>query len=151
MHWGLPIGSFFIFFAFTYDIHRSIAFSLAYIFLIFIHEIGHAIAARLLGLHLFKIELFGLGGVGHVEPAPQTRFEGIVLYSSGVLAQLVILMVTVIYLSFFGDSKFLISDDIVFTFTYLNMILLVLNLIPSRLTSGYDSDGKMIFHFLRMK
>jgi Zn-dependent protease len=151
VHWSLPLGSFFICYMFTYDVSKSFYISLTYIFLITAHELGHAIAIMSLRFSLNKVELFGFGGVCHCETMPTKRTDGLIMYSSGVLAQLSILIITLIYLKLYGHPTGMVWKDIVFTLVYINSILIVLNLIPSKLSNGFDSDGRMIIRFFKLK
>ena len=58
---------------------------------ILLHELGHAVAARLFGVHTREIELTGLGGVARfANPLPRSVLAKTVIYLAGPAANLVL-------------------------------------------------------------
>lgn len=70
-HWSFPLAGMFVAFLVGGSPVQWIAYILAVTCLILIHEFGHFIAARFLGLKIFAVEVLGFGGaLPHVGAAP---------------------------------------------------------------------------------
>ena len=120
-----------------------------------IHELGHAFAARCFDLKVFNIRLHGLGGFCQAE-TPKTLVAAIAFSSAGLLAEALLLVVTVCYFYVFGKPASTIAQCIAITFIYVNGITILMNLLPKkRHYNNFGSDGyllwKLVTHRMRGK
>lgn len=103
--------------------------SLACAVLIILHELGHAAAAWSMGLRVHRITFTGAGGWCYTD-IPPTSGARLLLYSAGALAQLALLVVTVLLLALFGAPAYLPLNCAVIIFTVMNVLMLIVNLVP---------------------
>ena len=105
------------------------AFWLAFTFLVLAHEIGHAIVVSAYRYRALSIDVTGFGGLcrwsGHAN-----GFERSVIAWGGVLAQLVILLLTLLLIAFFGTPPNPHVSQMAYAFLRSDLILIGLNLIP---------------------
>ncbi|MEJ2156889.1 MAG: ATP-dependent Clp protease adaptor ClpS [Desulfobacteraceae bacterium] len=131
-----------------FAIPETIYFCIAYTLLIILHELGHASAARILGLKVFSLEISGAGGLCITEPPPNF-ITAIAFSSAGILAQALLLLGTASYLIIFGNPTSIFGTCLVITFTIANGIVLVLNLIPhKRHGDDFGTDGYLLWKLL---
>jgi ATP-dependent Clp protease adapter protein ClpS/Zn-dependent protease len=124
----------------------AIYFGLGYIILIGVHELGHFAAARYFGLKVIFIEISGFGGRCFSE-RPRAVIDTLVVYCGGLLAQLVLLIGTMLYTAAFGNPTTLLGICLVQTFTVINLIIIVLNIIPGA-PGGIATDGAILWRLL---
>ena len=165
--WGLPVGRIagiriklhwllLLFWAFRLDDYwrgpdKSTGITLWLIFVglvflsILLHELGHCFAARSQGGHAEEVLLWPLGGLAFVS-APYTPRAQLVVAAGGPLVTLLIALVAFLVLPLIGR----LSPELVhsryfqqahFVLVYVNLFLLIFNLIPL-----YPLDGGRIFH-----
>jgi ATP-dependent Clp protease adapter protein ClpS len=147
VHWSFPVSGFFVS-AFTGSTLREVAFfSLGYVLVVAIHEGGHFVAARLSGLRVFAIEISGMGGTCRVERPHRVR-QSVVIYSAGLIAQSVLFLLTQFYLAMCGFPAHPLGQCLVISFTVVNAILLVLNLIPQKASKGLSTDGYVLWRLI---
>ena len=151
--WSLPTGGVLVGSLVHADPKQWGYFCLAYLSLVIIHETGHLLATVALGLKVFSVEISGVGGLCRIETPRQVR-DSVVIYSAGLLAQAVVYSITLAYTDTFGPPTNPFPTAIVFTFTYVNVVLFVINLIPHRnARSGLATDGAVLWalflHVLR--
>lgn len=79
-HWSLAIGV-------LYFASGRVAGALAYLLIVFIHEVGHAVLARRFGLRVHEIVIHGMGGWCRHD-ATDSQWQRSVVAWGGVLAQL---------------------------------------------------------------
>jgi ATP-dependent Clp protease adapter protein ClpS len=111
------------------------------------HEAGHALAASLLGIKVSSIDISGAGGACWTE-APRKISHAAVVYSAGIIVQIILLATVLLYVQVAGDPISRFGQSLVTTFTVVNAILLVINLIPMR-ARGLDTDGAVLWQLLR--
>jgi ATP-dependent Clp protease adapter protein ClpS len=151
VHWSLPAGGA----AVATLVHADPAqwgyFCLAYFLLVFIHESGHVLAALTLRLKVFTIEISGAGGLCRIERPRRVR-HNVFVYTAGLLAQAIVFGITLAYTDAFGSPGTPFANAIHFTFTYVNVGLFALNLIPHRNSrSGLATDGAILWQLFLHK
>jgi hypothetical protein len=118
---------------------------IAFILLVAVHELGHAAAAKFVGVRIDGIVLAGTGGwclLAHAEPlGPRARLA---IYSGGLLAQAFLFGATVLALFVFGAPSHLALTCAVIVFTAFNVLLMCI--------SGFarhGNDGEFIAQAVR--
>jgi len=119
-------------------------FATGYLVIICLHESGHVVAAKYLGLKVSAVELSDLGGLVQCE-TPKDAKSGLVLYSAGVAAQLALLVLTLGCVAWLGKPSGGLALCLVLSFTFVNVLLLVINLIPRMTAFGAPTDGYMLW------
>jgi ATP-dependent Clp protease adapter protein ClpS len=153
VHWSLPAGGILVSVFGHVDPKEWVYYCVAYTLLVIIHESGHVLAAHAHGLRVLSVEISGVGGLCHVE-RPRRISHSIFIYSAGLLAQAAAFFIALAYASIFDFSKSTFAEACIFTFTFVNLCLFVINLIPHRnARSGLATDGwvlwKLLLHVFR--
>jgi ATP-dependent Clp protease adapter protein ClpS/Zn-dependent protease len=147
IHWSFPVGGITISLWGGFDLEAAAYYCFGYIILVGIHEFGHAAAARWSGLDVFAIEISGVGGACHIE-APRTVREAFLVYAAGLLAQLLLLALTALYVAWFGFPVSLFGKCMAATFLFVNVFMLVMNLIPLKESDGIATDGYVLLRLM---
>jgi ATP-dependent Clp protease adapter protein ClpS len=147
VHWSFPVGGLLISAYVGFNIWESVFFCLGYVLVIAIHEAGHAAAARQLGLKVFAIYISGAGGECRSE-SPQTVKGAFFLWSAGLLAQTALFLGTVFYMQIIGKPTSQLARCLVLSFTVVNVILIIINLVPEKSGSGLPTDGYVLWKLL---
>ncbi len=135
-HWTFPaVGLFIAFFLGDVSWITGISLTVAYTSLILIHELGHALAAIYFSHKVRVILITGAGGWCFADE-PQTTLSKFLFYSGGILAQLIFLIAVLFLLYVFGEPSSLMLSCFVFIYTIINVILIIINIIPSKNTDG---------------
>ena len=129
VHWSFCIGGLLLSAVTGFNLVESLYYSIAYVFLIAIHEAGHFFAARSLGLAVFSIEISGLGGQCKIQP-PRAIRDTLFVVSAGLLAQCALLLATVLFIAAFGPPHTPFWKCMANTFTIYNGVLFLMNIIP---------------------
>lgn len=111
---------------------------IAYAALLAIHEVAHAATGRLLGLRVQAIELSGIGGLCRMS-VPRRMRDAWLVYSAGLASQLLLATLTVVAID--GEPQTPFAKAVVITFTWVNAMLFLVNLIPGRTHHGHRTDG----------
>lgn len=146
VHWSLPVGGGAVALLGHVDPREWLFYCLAFTALIAVHEAGHVIAALAQGLRVFEVEISGLGGRCRFEH-PHRIGQSFLVYAGGLLAQLALLLPTLAYVvsrnGFPPDS---LGRAFSITFTFVNVVVLILNLIPMQVDrTGLDTDGSKLW------
>jgi Zn-dependent protease len=149
LHWSFPLGAALPCFVVGFRVEQSIYLCAGYLLLIAIHEIGHAVAAKAYNLDVLAVEISGFGGTCRIEE-PRTVKSALVFASGGLLAQLILLLLTGIFLALFGSPPTLFLNCLVLVFTLVNIILFVGNIVPGKSVGGSVTDGYLIWHGIRL-
>jgi Zn-dependent protease len=112
---------------------------------ILLHELGHAVVARKVGIPMNGITLFVFGGVAEMEGEPATPRSEFLMASAGPL-------VTVVLIAFFGSLTFLgiFPDEakpaqlVCWNLWIVNLGVLIFNLVPAFPLDG----GRVLRSFL---
>ncbi len=147
----------------TYFIFRPVELSgailaavwlMGFIFCILLHELGHALAARLVGVEVKAIVIWLLGGLTTLARRPEKPSHNLFISAAGPLMNMLLgfLFVAAYILLFLlqswelGPSAFTWLQplgELCFSLAFLNIILVVFNLLPI-----YPLDGGNILHAL---
>ncbi|WP_427500657.1 hypothetical protein ACQE3E_13560 [Methylomonas sp. MED-D] len=136
IHWTFPVGGvFFAFFLGNPTLIRTLPLVAAYTILIIFHELGHAIAAKMYSSKVHCILVTGAGGWCIAEK-PKSFSACLLFYAGGVIAQLLLLLATTLYIVTFGSPESKVLGPFVFVFTLVNAVLIIINLIPAGKSDG---------------
>jgi len=122
----------------------TIGYSLAFVALIAIHELGHVAAARALGLKVYSIHVSGLGG-SCLTQVPRGVRDTLILFSGGLAAQLVLLLATLATVMIAGVPQSAVGRSLLMTFTVVNLLIAVINLVPGRISDELSTDGGVLW------
>jgi Zn-dependent protease len=134
VHWTAPLGAF-MFCGFRL---APVAWA-AFVVLILIHEIGHALWVRSARLHLESIDVHGLGGVCRYYGTTTPVRRALIAWG-GVLAQAVLLAIAFVLSRVLPhpaspDVQAIMNDQVWDTFIRVNLMLIAFNLLP---IPGFD-------------
>jgi ATP-dependent Clp protease adapter protein ClpS len=145
VRWSFPVGGVLVASMGHVDPRQWAYYCVAYTLLVLIHEGGHFMAAIVLRLRVFSVEISALGGLCRIQ-RPNHVWQSALVWSAGLIAQLATLILTFAYINVYGTPADGLGRAIVATFTFVNVILLVGNLIPLRsVRSGTPSDGTVLW------
>lgn len=108
---------------------------LCLIALVVLHELGHAVAARACSMRVHAIVLSGYGGCCIVD-IPNQRSQAALVFAGGLLAQLLVLVLTIGYLQVYGPSSSRVANSAVFVLVGINIIFMLVNLAPTQGSDG---------------
>jgi Zn-dependent protease len=122
LHWTLPVGA--LIFA-----GLSPVIWLAFAVIVLVHEGGHALLVRRYGYQVLSIDLTGFGGMCRWAGRPTLHERGVIAWG-GVLAQALLLAVTVGVIAIVGWPTTALGASLAYAFTRTNAAIIVLNLLP---------------------
>jgi Zn-dependent protease len=129
LHWSIPIG------AVVLGRFRFVPwFWAAFLVLVLIHELGHAIMVRAAKARVLSIDAHGAGGVCWWQGDVSDIWRALIAWG-GVLAQAVVLACAYAWLVFVGYPTTSIGAGFADAFTNSNLWLIAINLIP---IPGFD-------------
>lgn len=146
IHWTFPAGG--IIFSLFFSVKDPLGtFSLivAYVALIIVHELGHAIAALLTSSKVYSVLVTGAGGWCFADE-PEQLLPKLMFYAGGLIAQVLLFCITILWLSIMGNPENQIGNHFVLVFTFVNILVFLGNIIPSG-----ENDGRKIYSLLRQK
>jgi len=123
-------------------------YCLAYAALFALHECGHAAVAHALGLRVYSVELSAVGGFCRLQMTRRPRDTWLV-YSAGLAVQILLLLLTLAGVAIFGHAHTPFAVAVVTTFTWVNMMVFLINLLPGRTLSGTQTDGSVLWGLYR--
>ena len=123
-------------------------YCLAYAALFGLHECGHAAVAHALGLQVYSVELSAVGGFCRLQMTRRPRDTWLV-YSAGLAVQILLLLLTLAGVAIFGHAHAPFAVAVVTTFTWVNMMVFLINLLPGRTLSGSQTDGSILWGLYR--
>lgn len=133
LHWTAPLGA--LFFG---RFQWAPAFWFSFLFLIAIHEIGHAVLVRRYGATPITLDIHGLGGLcrwyGSVSPIGTAMIAW-----GGVAAQFVALIFALAALFVFGAPTTAATFQLRSAFVEQNLFLMALNLVPVPPLDGFKA------------
>jgi ATP-dependent Clp protease adapter protein ClpS len=144
IHWSFPLGGLVLAFIAGARLFESICYCLAFAVLIAVHELGHFAAARAFGLKVHAIDISGWGGMCVVQ-IPRSVRHTFVVYAGGLMAQLALLAATLATFCVIDIPRAPPGRSVFITFTFVNVLLGVINLIPSKTYHGLSNDGEVLW------
>jgi ATP-dependent Clp protease adapter protein ClpS/Zn-dependent protease len=148
LHWSFPLGGLLISAWAGFDRYEATYYTAAYLCLILIHELGHLAVARAAGLKVFALYLSGVGGECLIQP-PNTTGQAFRVYAAGLMAQLIVFVLAVLYVAFAGIPNSVLAKCVVNTFIFVNAIMFFSNLIPYVSKDGRANDGHVLWNLVR--
>ena len=128
------------------DIGEGILFAVALFGSILVHELGHAVVGRRLGLAPTRILLHGFGGLCEFARSPKAR-EGVYATAAGPLAGLALGAVAFgVQVATRGQVPFYVTSWLS-TIVWINVFWSLFNLLPMHPLDG----GVVLWHALRLK
>jgi ATP-dependent Clp protease adapter protein ClpS len=143
VHWSCFLGGLMLSAAGAFRTKLMLPLMVGYLLLVLIHEAGHAVAARWLGVHVFAIRMKGLGGTCSMEVAPGARAT-LIVFSAGLVAQIVLFTVTVLAQQLLTHPLGPTWGSFAFAFTFGNAMLFVCSVVPWTGRDGRSSDGRIL-------
>ena len=111
-----------------------------YLSVLLIHECGHMIAAHRMGCRVELIELYPIHGRCCFQQ-PWSRFDHCVIAWGGVLAQAAVALPLVIWLVFFGYTRFDAVNAVLAILGAFSLIVAAYNLLPAGRLDGTVAWG----------
>lgn len=115
---------------------RAMLLAVAVFFTIFLHELGHALTARRLGIKTLDIQLTPMGGMSNLERVPETPMHELYIALSGPAVSLGIALVLWVFASVTGrpldldDGLFHPDTNPFSSLMWVNLVLGLYNLLP---------------------
>lgn len=165
--WGIPVKLHWSFFlviglivyvsiARDLNIQQSLSFSLLVLILficVLLHEMGHALTARRLGIAATDIILSPIGGLARLQPMDSQPRKEIIVAFAGPLVNLVIAFCLFIYLYLtdqpgldfdpYAGLDFISLPALLYYMLFINVLLFLFNLLPA-----FPMDGGRILRAL---
>jgi Zn-dependent protease len=113
-------------------IHNPIASLLvfaAYIGVLLIHEAGHLIAAQLMRCEVISIQIYPIFGITKFE-IPWSRLDHCIIAWGGVIAQAVVAIPLIAFVSTFGYTRFEPLNAMIAILGFFSMGVAAINLLP---------------------
>jgi Zn-dependent protease len=149
VHWSLPLLDVLVAFVpFMYRSGKSalisgVVISLSVMALVLVHEFGHALAAASCGVKVEGIVLSARGGACLVE-RPSSIGKNAVILCGGVVAQLIVFLITAAFINVLGAPRDGPLIALVFVFLGINVFYMLISALPM-----HGSDGSKILDLLR--
>ena len=138
VHWSVAVA-----FPFAWALADNLLLGavgfVCFLVLLVVHEVGHAVAARSFGLDVRGIEIFPFHGQCHFE-LPSHRLDHYLIAWAGVLAQTSLLLIFVAVYAVAAYLPVAINHFLapfIFVFVWLNILILLLNVLPVPGLDGY--------------
>jgi Zn-dependent protease len=135
VHWTTPIGAFF-FCGSLLGVGFVPAAWIAFVFLVIVHELGHAVLVRRYGLRVLSVDVHGLGGacqwVGQTSDVNRAKIAW-----GGIVAQALLLVATTLVAPVVPPNPAV--GQIVQTWTAVNLLVMAFNLLPLRGLDGAEA------------
>ncbi|MGB7605191.1 MAG: M50 family metallopeptidase [Lutisporaceae bacterium] len=139
----IKLNLFFILFLFVSIYIGYIHQSLIIFASVLLHEIGHVVVAKLLGIKVEEIELFPFGGVAKMEDI--TKYGGYMEAFIAIAGPGVTAFIAIIGIVFSGQNELLK------TIGQFNIILLTFNIMPALPMDGGRIIRNILLHFMSYK
>lgn len=130
------------------DIERGLLaflWVLGFLFSIFLHELGHALAAKLVHAEVKSIVIWLLGGLTTLNREPEKPMHRLVIYSAGPFVTFLLgalFLAPYFYMSIrMADSSAYMYFRLSLSLAVLNTVLFIFNILPV-----YPLDGGKILH-----
>lgn len=148
VHWSFPAGGLVLCAWTGFQPLASVYFVFAFTLLVLLHELAHVAAAWWHGLKVFSVEISGFGGECRIQ-APRAIRDTFVVYAAGLFVQLVLLLLAVAWLVALGRfPQDALGRSLAITFTFCNLLMLVVNIIPATAAGGEPNDGRVLWKLM---
>lgn len=145
LHWTTPLGAFFFCGVFLGTAYAPAGWA-AFLVLILVHELGHAVLARRFGLRVVSVDLHGLGGMCRLSGETSDLRRAQIAWG-GVGAQALLLVATALLAPTNASSPAI--AQIVQTWTGVNVLIIAFNLLPF---GGLDgAEAWMLFRWRNVR
>lgn len=121
---------------------------------VFLHELGHAMAAKRYGIKTKDITILPIGGLARLEKMPEKPFEELVVAIAGPLVNIALAGITALFITMPSANELTVqltggvnSGNFFLNFFIVNIWLAVFNLIPAFPMDG----GRVLRALLAMK
>jgi Zn-dependent protease len=129
----------------------SIVFILCIFVTVFLHELGHALAAKNYGIKTKDITLLPIGGLARLERLPEKPVEELIVAFAGPLVNIVLALLTSLFISIPDNPEVLLNQlsggvnpsNFFLNFYIVNIALAIFNLIPA-----FPMDGGRVLRAL---
>lgn len=133
VHWSFWLLPLLVLFS-TSPAAGDVTFRLALLFLIFgcviLHELGHALMARLFRVRTYDITLYPIGGIARLERMPRGAFAEGAIALAGPAVNVVIAAGLIIVQAIVGGLLGSFSSLVLQALVYANVALVLFNLLP---------------------
>ena len=144
IHWSFLFGGLLISALSGFTLPDALYYCAMYTALIVVHELGHVAAAWMSRLRIDSVEISGLGGLCRIQAPRDVRII-LVVYAAGLLAQLAVLALTLVCVAVFGPPVTPLAQCAFKTFVFVNLVLMILNIIPAKVHGGIANDGMVLW------
>lgn len=138
----------------TIQIVWSVIFILSIFITVFLHELGHALAAKRYNIKTKDITLLPIGGLARLESIPEKPKEELVVAIAGPIVNIILAGITALFITIpdaneltFQLSNGINSTNFFLNFFIVNLFLAIFNLIPAFPMDG----GRVLRALLAMK
>ena len=129
----------------------AIAFLISIFFSVFLHELGHALAAKKYGIKTKDITFLPIGGIARLEIIPEKPIEELLVALAGPFVNIAIALICLIFIGLPTDSKQFYaelsngvdSNNFILNYFLVNFWLAAFNLIPA-----FPMDGGRVLRAL---
>jgi len=129
VHWSLVlVGCVILLGAFVRPADTLVGWT-CYYGVLLIHECGHMLVARRKGCHVSAIELYPIHGLVRYSE-PWSRYDDAVIAWGGVIAQAIVGIPLVAFISVFGFTRFPVLNVAVGVLGYYSLFVAAINLLP---------------------
>lgn len=144
IHHTLPVYAVVLLAASRFNLAVALTGFVSFMLVLAVHELGHAAAIRHFGLKIHAIYLYFGGGRCMMEHAEKVE-QSAIIYASGMLAQLVLMLPAIGYWVVHGMPETAAGRILLMVLTVANGIVFLMSLFPRRLTSRLSSDGLVLW------
>ncbi len=135
------------------EIVAALLWLVGFVLCIFLHEVGHALAAQLVGVEVKSIVIWILGGFTNLSRKSEKPSHNLFISAAGPLVNMLLgflcvlgyIVLSFLFLPFYRDTELFLWGQIFinlcFSLAFVNVILVVFNLLPI-----YPLDGGNIMH-----
>jgi Zn-dependent protease len=129
VHWSVPvIGALIVLSALRRPVVTLVALA-AYLAVLVVHELGHAVAARRRGCAVWSVDLYPIHGVTRIS-APRSPWDAGVIAWGGVTAQALVAVPLVLWVLVFGYTRWEAANAVLALLGFFSLLVAVLNLLP---------------------
>jgi stage IV sporulation protein FB len=129
IHWTVFLVAAIMIYAAIQRPWSTLAGGASWLALILLHECGHMMAAQKKGYGVSAIDLYPIHGLCHFD-APWSRFDHCVIAWGGVIAQAIVAMPLLLWVSVIGYSRFEPVNAVLAILGGYSLVVAAFNLLP---------------------